>query len=164
MKQIFLTIWRNLVWRNPVKTFFVGVIRFYQVVISPGMPGRCKYYPSCSQYALDAVREYGATRGFVLGGWRVLRCNPLSYGGYDPISRQKLFRSRSIAMGDPQAPGSAAMAGADDADDADGAASGREAAAWHLAAHEPGGFCSHDRPAGRATRGRHAAHSHLVRG
>jgi putative membrane protein insertion efficiency factor len=79
---------------NPVKAFFLGVIRLYQVVISPSIPGRCKYYPSCSQYALDAVREYGAFRGFVLGAWRVLRCNPLSYGGYDPVSGQKLFRRR----------------------------------------------------------------------
>ncbi len=79
--------------RNPVKTSLMGLIRFYQVVISPGIPSRCKYYPSCSQYALDAVREYGAARGFVLAVWRVLRCNPLSYGGYDPVSRQKLFRS-----------------------------------------------------------------------
>lgn len=80
--------------RNPVKALFVGVIRFYQVVISPGLAGRCKYYPSCSQYALDAVREYGAARGFVLAAWRVMRCNPLSYGGYDPVSRQRLFRAR----------------------------------------------------------------------
>ena len=79
---------------NPVKALFVGVIRLYQVVISPGIPSRCKYYPSCSQYALDAVREYGAFRGFILGAWRVLRCNPLSYGGFDPVSGQKLFRRR----------------------------------------------------------------------
>ena len=79
---------------NPVKALFLGIIRLYQVVLSPGIPSRCKYYPSCSQYALDAVREYGAFRGFVLGAWRVLRCNPLSYGGYDPVSGQKLFRRR----------------------------------------------------------------------
>ncbi len=78
--------------RNPVKALFVAAIRFYQVVVSPSIPSRCKYYPSCSQYALDAVREYGAVRGLVLAVWRVLRCNPLSYGGYDPVSRQRLFR------------------------------------------------------------------------
>jgi putative membrane protein insertion efficiency factor len=81
--------------RNPVKALFVGLIRFYQKVISPGIPGRCKYYPSCSQYALDAVKEYGAARGFVLAVWRVLRCNPFSYGGYDPVSGQKLFHTRT---------------------------------------------------------------------
>jgi putative membrane protein insertion efficiency factor len=80
--------------RNPAKALFVGAIRFYQVIISPGLAGRCKYYPSCSQYALDAVREYGAARGFVLAAWRVMRCNPMSYGGYDPVSRQRVFRAR----------------------------------------------------------------------
>jgi putative membrane protein insertion efficiency factor len=83
--------------RNPVKALFIGAIRAYQVVISPGLPGRCKYYPSCSQYGLDAIKEYGAARGCVLAVWRVLRCNPLSYGGYDPVSRQKLFATRSGA-------------------------------------------------------------------
>jgi putative membrane protein insertion efficiency factor len=80
--------------RNPVKALFVGLIRFYQVVVSPSIPSRCKYYPSCSQYALDAVREHGAARGLILAVWRVLRCNPLSYGGYDPVSKQRLFRAR----------------------------------------------------------------------
>jgi uncharacterized protein len=80
--------------RNPAKALFVGLIRFYQVVISPSLSGRCKYYPSCSQYALEAVREYGAARGFVLAVWRVCRCNPLSYGGYDPVSRQRLFGTK----------------------------------------------------------------------
>jgi putative membrane protein insertion efficiency factor len=77
--------------RNPVRALFIGAIRGYQMVISPGLPGRCKFYPSCSQYTLEAVKEYGAVRGTVLGAWRILRCNPLSYGGYDPVARQKLF-------------------------------------------------------------------------
>jgi putative membrane protein insertion efficiency factor len=79
------------VLRNPAKALFIGLIRFYQVVLSPGIPSRCKYHPSCSQYALEAVREYGAVRGFILAVWRVLRCNPFSYGGYDPVSGQRLF-------------------------------------------------------------------------
>ena len=87
--------------RNPVKALFVGLIGVYQTVISPGIPSRCKYYPSCSQYALDAVREYGAFRGLVLAAWRILRCNPFSYGGYDPVSRQRIFRQRH-ADGDTQ--------------------------------------------------------------
>jgi uncharacterized protein len=77
--------------RNPVKALFIGAIRAYQIMISPGLPGRCKFYPSCSQYAIDAIKEYGAVRGSVLAAWRILRCNPLSYGGYDPVSRQRLF-------------------------------------------------------------------------
>jgi putative membrane protein insertion efficiency factor len=143
--------------RNPVQALFAGVIRFYQVAISPGMPGRCKYYPSCSQYALDAVREYGATRGFVLGAWRLLRCNPLSYGGYDPVSRQRLFRPRGIAASSFEAVGGEAMAAAADA------ATSAEVVAGY-AAQEHGAPCTHTGPARRKAHGRHAAHGHLVRG
>jgi uncharacterized protein len=73
----------------------VWSIRGYQEFISPGLPGRCKYHPSCSQYAIDAVTEYGVLRGFVLASWRLLRCNPLSFGGYDPVERQTLFATRT---------------------------------------------------------------------
>jgi uncharacterized protein len=69
-------------------------IRFYQRVISPVMPARCKYHPSCSQYAVDAIRHYGILRGVVLAGWRLLRCNPWSHGGVDFVQDQKLFRPR----------------------------------------------------------------------
>jgi putative membrane protein insertion efficiency factor len=69
-------------------------VRGYQSVLSPLLPRSCKYYPSCSHYAVDALREFGAVRGLVLAVWRVLRCNPLSYGGYDPVGRQSLFAPR----------------------------------------------------------------------
>ena len=68
---------------------------FYQRFISPGIPRRCKYEPTCSRYAVDAVREYGILRGLVLAGWRLLRCNPWSYGGYDPVAAQRVFRTGS---------------------------------------------------------------------
>jgi putative membrane protein insertion efficiency factor len=68
-------------------------IRFYQRAISPGLPARCKYHPSCSQYAVDAIRHYGILRGVVLAAWRLLRCNPWSHGGVDFVQDQKLFRS-----------------------------------------------------------------------
>jgi len=64
----------------------------YQRVISPAIPRRCKYEPTCSHYAVDAVRRYGILRGLVLAGWRLLRCNPWSYGGYDPVEAQRVFR------------------------------------------------------------------------
>src|SRR6202011_895212 len=64
----------------------------YQRVISPAIPRRCKYEPSCSRYAVEAVRRYGILRGLVLAGWRLLRCNPWSYGGYDPVEAQRLFK------------------------------------------------------------------------
>ncbi|WP_062070497.1 membrane protein insertion efficiency factor YidD [Demequina sediminicola] len=75
----------------------IGVIRFYQLVISPLTGPRCKYYPSCSHYGLAAVREHGALVGFVLGAWRVLRCNPWSHGGVDdvPLRGEPLFRRQS---------------------------------------------------------------------
>jgi putative membrane protein insertion efficiency factor len=69
-------------------------IRAYQRFISPALPRRCKYEPTCSAYAVDAVREFGVMRGLVLAGWRLLRCNPLSHGGYDPVESQTLFKRR----------------------------------------------------------------------
>jgi uncharacterized protein len=70
-------------------------IRLYQRVISPALPQRCKYHPSCSAYALQAIRSYGILRGLVLAGWRVLRCNPWSHGGHDPVEQQSLFARRT---------------------------------------------------------------------
>jgi putative membrane protein insertion efficiency factor len=68
-------------------------VRLYRRVLSPALPSRCKYHPSCSAYAVQAVESYGILRGFVLAAWRLLRCNPFSHGGYDPVSAQRLFRS-----------------------------------------------------------------------
>ena len=68
-------------------------IRLYQRVISPALPRRCKYEPTCSAYAEQAIREFGILRGLVLAGWRLLRCNPWSHGGLDPVESQTLFRS-----------------------------------------------------------------------
>jgi uncharacterized protein len=69
----------------------VAPIRVYQRVISPAIPRRCKYEPTCSRYAVEAIREYGILRGAVLAAWRLLRCNPWSYGGYDPVEAQRVF-------------------------------------------------------------------------
>jgi putative membrane protein insertion efficiency factor len=69
-------------------------VRFYQRLISPLFPRRCKYEPTCSAYAAEAIRTYGPLRGAVLAGWRLLRCNPLSDGGLDPVSAQGLFEAR----------------------------------------------------------------------
>jgi len=67
-------------------------IRLYQRFVSPALPRRCKYEPTCSAYAVEAIRRHGVLRGFVLAAWRLLRCNPFSHGGYDPVSAQRLFR------------------------------------------------------------------------
>ena len=67
-------------------------IRLYQRFVSPLLPRRCKYLPTCSDYAVQAIRAYGPLRGAILAGWRLLRCNPWSHGGYDPVSDQTLFK------------------------------------------------------------------------
>jgi putative membrane protein insertion efficiency factor len=69
-------------------------IRLYQWLISPMLGQRCKYYPSCSEYAVQAIRQFGILRGLVLAGWRLLRCNPWSRGGLDPVESQRLFKPR----------------------------------------------------------------------
>jgi uncharacterized protein len=74
-------------------------IRAYQRVLSPLMAPRCRYYPSCSDYAVEAVQRFGILRGAVLAAWRLLRCNPWSRGGFDPVEDQRLFRSRIPAAG-----------------------------------------------------------------
>jgi uncharacterized protein len=71
---------------------FLAPIRAYQRFISPALPRRCKYYPTCSDYAVQALREFGVLRGLILAAWRLLRCNPFSHGGYDPVEARTLFR------------------------------------------------------------------------
>jgi uncharacterized protein len=68
-------------------------VRGYRRFISPAIPARCKYYPTCSTYAGEAVRELGPVRGTIVAAWRLARCNPWSNGGYDPLSERRLFRS-----------------------------------------------------------------------
>ena len=67
-------------------------IHLYRRLVSPFLGPRCKYHPTCSRYALDAVREWGVARGIVLAAWRLLRCNPWSHGGVDYAQEQRLFR------------------------------------------------------------------------
>lgn len=65
----------------------------YRRLVSPLLPRRCKYEPTCSAYASQSVHRFGILRGIVLAGWRLLRCNPWSNGGYDPVEAQTLFRA-----------------------------------------------------------------------
>jgi uncharacterized protein len=78
--------------RRTLAAVLTAPIRFYQRLISPLLPRRCKYEPTCSAYAAEALRAHGPLRGSVLAAWRLLRCNPFSHGGYDPVSEQRLFR------------------------------------------------------------------------
>jgi len=70
----------------------IAPIRVYQKVVSPLIGQRCRYYPTCSEYAVQAVRRFGILRGLVLAGWRLLRCNPWSAGGIDYVEDQRLFK------------------------------------------------------------------------
>jgi putative membrane protein insertion efficiency factor len=68
-----------------VKRSLLASIGAYQRWISPSMPRRCRYEPTCSAYAIESVRRFGALRGILLAAWRLLRCNPFSHGGFDPV-------------------------------------------------------------------------------
>jgi putative membrane protein insertion efficiency factor len=78
--------------KRPVSAVMLALIGLYQRWISPALPPRCKYYPSCSAYSAQAIRELGPVRGSIVAGWRLLRCNPLSDGGIDELEDRKLFR------------------------------------------------------------------------
>jgi len=68
-----------------VNKVFIVLIRAYQYALSPMFGQRCKYYPTCSNYAIEALRVHGVLRGAGLATWRIMRCNPFSHGGVDPV-------------------------------------------------------------------------------
>ena len=68
-----------------MKNILIAMIRFYQKFLSPLKHTRCPYTPTYSQYGLEAIQKYGAFKGSLLACWRILRCNPFSKGGYDPV-------------------------------------------------------------------------------
>ncbi len=79
---------------TPLRSVVIAPVRLYQRAISPALPRRCKYHPTCSEYAVTAVRRYGILRGLALAVWRLLRCNPWSHGGVDFVEDQTLFSPR----------------------------------------------------------------------
>lgn len=68
-----------------MKQILIIIIRFYRTFISPLKQPTCRFYPSCSQYAIDAIVKHGAFKGMGMAVWRILRCNPFNRGGYDPV-------------------------------------------------------------------------------
>ncbi len=81
--------WRDLPFNllTAPRWVLLGLIRAYQKVVSPGFArNTCRFYPSCSHYAYQAIYKYGALKGSGMAVWRVLRCNPFNPGGYDPVS------------------------------------------------------------------------------
>jgi len=90
--------------RAALVALVLAPIRIYRSVISPGLPRRCKYEPTCAAYAEQAIRELGVARGLVLALWRLARCNPWSHGGYDPVEARTIFRPSPSAAADPPSP------------------------------------------------------------
>ncbi|WP_081675107.1 membrane protein insertion efficiency factor YidD [Butyrivibrio sp. LC3010] len=68
-----------------MKRVLIYLIKLYQRYVSPLKRTKCPYIPTCSQYGLEAIEKYGALKGSLLAAWRILRCNPFSSGGYDPV-------------------------------------------------------------------------------
>ncbi|WP_412989971.1 membrane protein insertion efficiency factor YidD [Pediococcus siamensis] len=68
-----------------MKKILLGLVKLYQKVISPLFPPSCRYYPTCSNYMVGALKKHGALKGTLMGTARILRCNPFVKGGYDPV-------------------------------------------------------------------------------
>jgi putative membrane protein insertion efficiency factor len=72
--------------QNLPRIALLGLIRLYQMTLSRAMPpDTCRFYPSCSHYGYQAIYKYGALKGSLMAGWRVIRCNPFNPGGFDPV-------------------------------------------------------------------------------
>lgn len=68
-----------------MRILFIAIIRLYKYMISPLFPSSCRFTPSCSEYAIDAVTKYGALKGSAIAARRILKCNPFHEGGVDPV-------------------------------------------------------------------------------
>lgn len=83
MRQVLLKV-------DFMKNVLISFIRFYQKHISPKLPPMCKYYPTCSEYGIIAIERFGVLKGSLLTLWRIIRCSPLTAGGYDPVPEKKV--------------------------------------------------------------------------
>jgi len=86
---------RRLLWAGgaPVRWAMLALIRVYQLTLSAWLGGQCRFYPSCSQYAREAIQVHGALRGSGLAAWRILRCGPFTDGGFDPVPPARTRRA-----------------------------------------------------------------------
>jgi putative membrane protein insertion efficiency factor len=80
----------------PLRWFLVGMLTVYRATLGQMLAGRCRFHPTCSAYALKAVRVHGPLKGSALALWRVARCSPLTPGGVDPVPVAGNWRSRSV--------------------------------------------------------------------
>jgi uncharacterized protein len=93
-----MTSIRRVLWNigAPARLVLLGAIRLYQLTLSGWLGGQCRFSPTCSRYAEDAIRSFGATRGSFLATRRVLRCNPFGRGGLDPVPEARLSYDTNI--------------------------------------------------------------------
>jgi putative membrane protein insertion efficiency factor len=89
---------------SPAARLLLGLVRGYQLLVSPLLPSACRYYPTCSRYAAEAVEHYGARRGGALAARRLLRCHPWGGHGYDPVPEQPKIEKRKAKNGADGAP------------------------------------------------------------
>ena len=78
-----------------MKKIFIFIIKGYHKYISPILPRACRFEPTCSVYTAEAIEKFGVIRGILLGTWRILRCNPFSRGGYDPVPEKFTFKRQA---------------------------------------------------------------------
>jgi uncharacterized protein len=83
-----------------VKRIALAAIGAYRRWVSPSLPRRCRYEPTCSAYAAESIRRFGVARGALLAAWRLLRCNPLSHGGFDPVPDRFTLRAGPVHPAD----------------------------------------------------------------
>ena len=84
-----------------MKSFALGLLQLYKRWISPALPPSCRYVPTCSEYAMEAVERYGALRGAGMAAWRLLRCHPLAEGGLDPVVKDPTVSHKPRVSGAP---------------------------------------------------------------
>ena len=107
------TPWTRLAWVVALlpRNVCVVVLRAYRAVISPLYGNVCRYHPSCSRYALEAIQQYGVVRGSAMGAWRIARCNPWAAGGIDDVRDRRrpypVSRFGFVLAPDPKQPQSA---------------------------------------------------------
>ena len=89
-----MNVIRGLLWSvgAPARAMLVGLLLLYRMTVGRLAAGRCRFHPTCSAYALEAVRTHGAMKGSALAVWRVLRCSPLTAGGLDPVPELGTWR------------------------------------------------------------------------
>ncbi len=83
-----------------MKRLLLAPVAAYQRLVSPALPRRCRYEPTCSAYAAQSIRRFGPIRGLLLACWRLLRCNPFSHGGFDPVPDRFTLRVGPIDPSD----------------------------------------------------------------